>query len=67
MGLTGFNLARRKQEEAASAAPSSRASAPEATAVEDKPKRKRRGHRPSAPVDEVIVSPQATEPEVAEE
>jgi len=44
MGLTGFNLARRKEEEAAQAASLS-CPAPEATpaeVVEEKPKRKRR-------------------------
>jgi hypothetical protein len=54
MGLTGFNLARRKQEEAAPAASLS-CPAPEATTqpevVEEKPKRKRRAAKPeSSPV-----------------
>jgi hypothetical protein len=51
MGLTGFNLARRKEEEAAQAASLS-CPAPEATpteVVEEKPKRKRRSAK--APVD----------------
>ncbi len=52
MGLTGFNLARRKQEEAAQAASLS-CPAPEAApapaVVEEKPKRKRRAPKSDAP------------------
>lgn len=58
MGLTGFNLARRKQEEAATAASLPIATEPEATApveVVEKPKRKRRAPKPPAPVGEVAA------------
>lgn len=54
MGLTGFNLARRKQEEAAQAASLS-CPAPEAppapAEVEEKPKRKRRAAKPPTTVE----------------
>ena len=54
MGITGFNLARRKQEEAANAASLS-CPAPEVPATpavaEEKPKRKRRATPAPAPVD----------------
>jgi hypothetical protein len=53
MGITGFNLARRKQEEAANAASlSCPAPVPATPAVaEEKPKRKRRATPAPAPVE----------------
>jgi hypothetical protein len=66
MGLTGFNLARRNEEEAANAASLScpaPVTAP-AAAEEDKPKRKRRPKQEPVEALEVLTPEELAEPEI---
>jgi len=65
MGLTGFNLARRKEEAATAASlpyPAPVAAAP--AAEEDKPKRKQRPKQEPVDALEVVTPEELAEPEI---
>lgn len=64
MGLTGFNLARRKEEAANAASLSCPAPATAPAAVDEKPKRKRRAKQEPVEALEVTAPEGSTEPEI---